>query len=198
MDIKLPEEKLGNDMVVALDSTGMKVSNRGEWMREKWKRRRGWIKVHIVVDAKSKKLLAMEITDERTGDGKMLKPLIEKVERNVGKGKIKQVTADGAYDSKENFEYLNNKGIEPAIKTRKNSSTKARGSPSRAKHVREMKELGYEGWRDKYRYGQRWIAESFFSGMKRTFGETTRAKSIEGMFQEVEMKFSFYNALISL
>jgi len=198
MDIKLPEEKLGNDMIVALDSTGMKVSNRGEWMREKWKRRRGWIKVHIVVDAKSKKLLAMEITDERTGDGKMLKPLIEKAEKNVGKGKIKRVSADGAYDSKENFEYLDGKGIEPAIKTRKNSSTKARGSPARARHVREMKELSYEGWRDKYRYGQRWMAESFFSGVKRTFGETTRAKSAEGMFQEVKMKFSFYNALIGL
>ena len=198
MDIKLPEEKLGNDMIVALDSTGMKVSNRGEWMREKWKRRRGWIKVHIVVDAKSKKLLAMEITDERTGDGKMLKPLIEKAEKNVGKGKIKRVSADGAYDSKENFEYLDGKGIEPAIKTRKNSSTKARGSPARARHVREMKELSYEGWRDKYRYGQRWMAEGFFSGIKRTFGETTRAKSVEGMFQEVKMKFSFYNALIGL
>lgn len=198
MDIELPKQELGDNVVIALDSTGMKVSNRGEWMREKWKRRRGWIKVHIVVDAKSKKLLAMEITDERTGDGKMLKPLVEKTEKNVGKEKIKRVSADGAYDSKENFDYLDGKGIEPAIKMRKNSSTRARGSPSRAKHVREMKELGYEGWKDKYRYGERWMAESFFSGVKRTFGETTRAKTIEGMFQEVEMKFSFYNALIGL
>jgi hypothetical protein len=64
-------------------------------------------------------------------------------------------------------------------------------------YAREVKEIGYEGWRDKYRYGQRWMTEAFFSGVKRTFGETTRAKSIEGMFQEVEMKFSFYDAFIS-
>jgi len=44
----------------------------------------------------------------------MPKPLMEKVERNVGKEKIRRVTADGAYDSKENFEYLNSKGIEAA------------------------------------------------------------------------------------
>jgi hypothetical protein len=44
----------------------MKVSNRGEWLREKWKTRKGWIKVHFVVDVKTKKLLALEITDERT------------------------------------------------------------------------------------------------------------------------------------
>jgi hypothetical protein len=30
--------------IVAIDATGMKVTNRGEWMREKWKKKRGWIK----------------------------------------------------------------------------------------------------------------------------------------------------------
>ena len=29
-------EKLGNDIVIALDSTGSKVSNRGDWIRHKW------------------------------------------------------------------------------------------------------------------------------------------------------------------
>ena len=42
---------------------------------------------------------------------------------------------------------------EPAIKIRSNSSTKSRDSPSRAKIVRELKELGYERCKDKYRYG---------------------------------------------
>jgi|GEM_PF-6595471 len=37
---------------------------------------------------------------------------------------MERVTADGAYDSKENFGYLNNKGIESAIKVRKNASTR--------------------------------------------------------------------------
>jgi len=38
-------------------------------------------------------------TNERR-DGKMPKPLMEIVERNVGKGKIRRVTADGTYDIK--------------------------------------------------------------------------------------------------
>lgn len=198
MDIEVPEQEIGDNIVVALDSTGMKVSNRGEWMREKWKVHRGWIKVHVAVDVKTKRLLAMEMTDERSGDGKMLRSLIEKAERNVGKGRIKEAKADGAYDSKENFEYLDGKGMKAVIRLRKNSSTRARGSPARARYVREMKELGYDGWRDRYRYGERWMVESFFSGVKRTFGENTRARNMESMFQEVKMKFLFYNALISL
>jgi hypothetical protein len=35
-------------VVIAIDSKGIKVTNRGEWMREKWRIYRGWIKVHLV------------------------------------------------------------------------------------------------------------------------------------------------------
>jgi len=66
LNIQLPKEGLGGDLIVAIDSTGMKVTNRGEWIRHKWKTSKGWIKVHIAVDVKTKKLLALEITDERT------------------------------------------------------------------------------------------------------------------------------------
>ncbi len=198
MDIELPLQEIGNDIIVALDSTGMKVSNRGEWIREKWKVRRGWIKVHVAVDVKTKKLLALEVTDERVGDGKMLKPLIKQAKRNSNGRKIKAVYGDGAYDSRDNFNFLDKEEIQPVIKTRKNSSTRARGSPSRAKMVKERKEIGYEGWRDKYKYGQRWAVETFFSGVKRMFGETSKARSIEGIFREVKLKFLLYNILLSL
>ena len=152
LNIQLPSD-LGGDLIVAIDSTGMKVTNRGEWIRHKWKTRKSWIKVHIAVDTRTKKLLALEITDERTGDGKMLKPLVEQVKDRGGK--ISRVYGDGGYDSKENFNYLAGNDIEPVIKTRKDASTQARGSPSRARMVREVRKLGYEGWRDKYKYGYR-------------------------------------------
>ena len=196
--IDIPLQELNDDIIVALDSTGMKVSSRGEWIRHKWKVKEGWIKVHVAIDVKTKKLLALEITDERIGDGKMLQPLIKQAKKNSNGKKIKAAYADGAYDSKDNFNFLYNERIEPIIKIRKNASTKARGSNARAEKVREMKEIGYEGWKDKYKYGNRWAAETFFSGVKRIFGETSRAKSVEGIFHEVKLKFLFYNILLSL
>ena len=42
------------DDVVGCDGTGIKVSNRGEWMRQKWKIRRGWIKVTMLGNKKGK------------------------------------------------------------------------------------------------------------------------------------------------
>jgi len=195
--VEIPFQELGDNIVVAVDSTGMKVSNRGEWIRHKWKVKKGWIKVHVAVDVKTKKLIALEITDERTGDGKMLKPLIKQAKKNV-KGKIKATYGDGAYDSRDNFNFLDKQGIEPIIKTRRNASTRSRGSIIRAEKVREKKKIGYEGWKDKYKYGNRWAAEAFFSGLKRIYGETTRAKTIAGIFQEVRLKVLLYNMMLNL
>lgn len=194
LDISLQD--ISDDVIVAVDATGMKVSSRGDWMRHKWKVHRGWIKVHIVVDIKTKKLLALYVTDERTGDGQLLPSLVEQAQRHTA-GPVKQVLGDGAYDSKTNFTYLHGHNIEAVIKTRKSSSTRARGSPARAAAVQERRTLGYNGWRDKYRYGQRWMAESYFSGVKRMFGETVRAHSQEAMFQEVMTKFILYDTLMT-
>ena len=103
LDIELPRN-LGEDVVVAVDSSGMKLTSRGERIRHKRKTYRGWIKVHIAVDVKRKRLLALEITDEKTGDGKMLKPLIEQMKDKDGE--VTMLYADGGYDSKENFNFL--------------------------------------------------------------------------------------------
>jgi pyrimidine operon attenuation protein/uracil phosphoribosyltransferase len=58
LDIKINERLLGNDddIVIALDSTGIKVANRGEWIRRKWHVRSGYLKIHVAVDIKNKKM----------------------------------------------------------------------------------------------------------------------------------------------
>jgi len=105
LDQRLVES--GEDLVIALDATGIKVANRGEWIRRRWGARRGYLKVHIAVDVKRKRIVALEVTDERTGDGRMLKPLVEGAST---KGRGTRVLADGAYDSKQNFHYLVGEG----------------------------------------------------------------------------------------
>ena len=76
------------------------------------------------MDIKAKKILAfLEVTDEKTHDGKVMIKLIDHILENKKNNKIKSVfLCDGSYDSKENFEYLQNKRIRlTAIKVRKNS-----------------------------------------------------------------------------
>jgi hypothetical protein len=59
----------------------------------------------------------------------MLESLIEQVKENTKGKKIRRAYGDGGYDSGKNFNYLSSNGVEPVIKTRRNSSTRARGSP---------------------------------------------------------------------
>jgi IS5 family transposase len=149
---------LGDDVVVAIDASGIKVTNRGDWIREQWNRkpRRGYLKIHIAVDTKTKQILAMEVTDERTGDIKMFKPLVE---RASGRTKVKMVLADSAYDSRGNFNFLEAKGIEPGIRIRRGASGKARGSRARRCAAREFLE-DERGWKRKVGYGRRWVVEA--------------------------------------
>ena len=185
LNIPIPD----NDLVVAVDSTGMKVTNRGDWMREvHGVERRGWIKVHIDVDVETRKPVAFEITDETVTDHEMVKPLLQDV-------KLKDSLMDGAYDKEGVFDFMKEKGVDmPGIKIRKNAIVKA-GS-SRAESVLEFMKYGYHSWKIVHGYGRRWAAESVFSAIKRIFGETVRATSKEGMIREVHRMFTFYTIIL--
>jgi hypothetical protein len=71
-----------DDIVIALDSTGIKVANRGEWIRHKWHVRRGYLKIHVAVNIKNKKIISLEVTSEEVHDGKMLKKLVDNASAN--------------------------------------------------------------------------------------------------------------------
>jgi hypothetical protein len=197
LGVKLGDEEersYGDDLIIAVDASGIKVSNRGDWMRHKWKVRRGYLKIHIAVDVKRKKILALKVTDEKTGDGGMLQPLVEEASR---KGKIAKAIGDGAYDTKRNFRYLDANGIEPIIKVRRNASSKAGGCVLRKLAAQEYLH-DPEAWKRKHGYGQRWMVESAFSSLKRTFGEYVSAKTMQNMANEIMLKASLYNLLIGL
>ncbi len=65
--------------ILALDASGLKQHNRGEWMRAKWKKRRGFVKMHILIDTETKKILALEVTDDSVGDSSMFGALLGQV-----------------------------------------------------------------------------------------------------------------------
>ena len=49
-------------------------------MREKWNvRKKGYLKIHIAVNMKSKKILSIKVTDEHVHDSKALPELVENI-----------------------------------------------------------------------------------------------------------------------
>jgi hypothetical protein len=193
LDIKI-NKRIGNDIVIVLDSTGIKVTNRGEWLPHKWNIRKGYLKIHVAVDIKKKKIVSLEVTTEEVHDGMMLKKLIENAAEN---NDVKRVIADGAYDNKENFRYLSDNGIEAAIKVRKNSSAD-KLTDSHPRNIVVPQQLkNFEKWKDSVSYGYRWIAETVFSSIKRMFGECVSARKYSNMVKEMMLKASLYNTFIT-
>jgi len=184
---------LDKDVTIAVDSSGIKVSNRGEWIHKKWKVKRGFIKIHIAVDTKTKQILAIEVTKEDVGDGRMLKRLVD---GSLSKAVLKGVVADGAYDSKSNFRMLAERGIDRLIRVRKNASFKGGGCMPRKFAV--VEQLGNANWRRERGYGYRWMVESAFSSIKRVFGEYICAVKWPNIVKELLLKASIYNLFIKM
>ena len=105
---------------------------------------------------------------------------------------------DGSYDSNKNFQLLSFKGINPAIKVRKNSRCKDANYYLRNKTVR-MQKNNLQKWKDNVSYGKRWIVETVFSCIKRMFGrEYVTAIRFENMIKEMVLKASLYNLFQSI
>jgi IS5 family transposase len=184
---------LANDdyFVIAIDSTGIKISNRGEWIRHKWNVKRGYLKIHVAVDIKRKRILSLKVTSEQVHDGKVLPELVDDITIKQNK-KVNTAIADGSYDSNNNFQLLSFKGIQPAIKVRKNSRCRKTNHYLRNKTVK-MQKTDLVKWKDSVCYGQRWIVETVFSCIKRMFGEYVTAIRFENMIKEIVLKASLYN-----
>lgn len=183
-------------MTVIADSSGLSVSNKGSYIEDKWKKeKRKYVKLHILADKKTGKIKGFRVTSEKTGDTKKFIPLVKEVSK---KRKVAKAYADAAYDARKNFNLLKEIGAEPAIKLKKNASTKALGSPLRRQEAIILDALGYDGWKEVRDYGKRWFVEIIFSAFKRVLGETLRSKKFFSQKAEASLKVMLYNRFMSI
>jgi len=195
LDLTFPVENnnIFFDDVVGCDGTGIKVSNRGEWMRQKWKIRRGWIKV-VTLANKRGKIIDVEVGIETMRENFAFRKMLKIHHESIG-----TAYGDGTYDTKANFELCRQLKINPVFKIRENASSNANGSMFRKEFVDEYKELGYKKWSKKNKYGNRWLCtEVIYSAVKRMEGEYVRATKKKNILHEAKMKFWIYNKIKGL
>ena len=132
----------------------------------------------------------MELTSEEVhDDGKMLKKLVDNASEN---NNVKGALGDGMYDSNKNFRFLSKNHIKPGIKTRSNSKIRPTNCHARNMSVTRQQTI-LKRWKRSVSYGQRWMAETVFSSIKRTFGEHVAARKFSNMAKEFILKASRYN-----
>lgn len=205
---KIQPKKSTEPLWLGVDSSGASVTNRGEWMRKIHRKGcidecKGFLKIHVGVDVRTKEVVAIEITREKVGDNTMLKPLLSQAIQNTGQN-IERLYGDGGYDTKENFEMCENLDIRPVIRIDDNANTgppppdfihRNRPEPARLRHAR-IQLADREKWKKENQYGLRWFTEGFFSVLKRRHGEYVMAHNFENMQQELVFKTQLYNQLL--
>lgn len=185
-------ETVEENLVVAIDGSGEKVSRRGEWIRHKWKVRKGWIKV--VIMASKNGTIDIRLGNENLDERKAARGMIRKNNK-----RIKKVLMDGLHDCRDTFNLCEEYGIETAIKIRKNANVRALGSPRRRQEVIIYKSMPHEEWVREKGYGMRWpLSEGYFSACKGIFRETVNATKKRNMYKEVRLKFWCYNKLLEI
>src|SRR4051794_7590989 len=93
-------------------------------MREKWNVRKGYLKIHIAVNVKTKEILSIKVTDEHAHDSKMLPELVNEIIESDSVTTIGKLFADGAYNGNEIFRNLGDNGILSCVKVRRNAIIK--------------------------------------------------------------------------
>ncbi len=142
----------------------------------------------------------MKVTDEHVHDSKALPELVENIiESDSVTAAIGKLFADGAYKGNDIFRYLAENGILPCIKVRKNARVRwKKGNILRNLSVLAQRN-DLQKWKDSIvSYGQIWIVETVFSYIKRMFGEYVYSVRLKNMIQEMILKASLYNKMISI
>jgi len=82
-------------MHLLVDSTGLKLCDKGEWLLEKHgtATRRSWRMLHLGVDAETGRIVASTLTRKDVDDASQAGPLLDQVA-----GPVASFTGDGAYD----------------------------------------------------------------------------------------------------
>lgn len=189
--IELGVAQLYPQAEVAVDASGLKVTNRGEY-RRRTRSQKGFLKIHLAVDIRSHEMLALEVTTEKVADGDKFFDLMEAVGR---KTHLTKTYGDGAYDRYLHYEYCRQKGISAVIRPR--LSAIVQEGTARGEVVQEFLD-DPSAWKRKHSYGQRWQVETVFSVWKRKFGEAVFSKAFPTMRREVILKATLLNFLMNL
>lgn len=196
-------------MDVAVDSTGLKLENDGEYRTTKYGKRKVWAKMHANINIETNEAINIIITEDNVGDSKKFKPLIEPLKEHID-----SVRADKGYDTSGDFRYCEKNGIKAIIPVRINASPSGRGA--RQKAIREQfdippthtrlnsfdkrkrRESRQKDWKEKAGYGFRWYVEGFYSRFKRILGEYVFSRKWKNIEKEIITKVNILNLFVTM
>ena len=171
----------------AVDSSGFSTSRFLRWFDQKYgvqRKESVWIKCHLMCGVRTNVVTAVTISD--SGDCPLLPSLTATTAQNFT---VREVSADKAYLSQKNLEFVDEMGAVPFIPYKVNSRGDSR--PGVWERMYCEFTLNRESWLKHYH--QRSNVESTFSMVKAKFGDAVRSKTDVAMKNEVLAKVLGHN-----
>jgi transposase len=188
---------------IVFDSTGLKVYGEGEWkVRQHGKsKRRTWRKLHIGMDPKTKEIIVCELTLNSQGDAETAVKLIRQVSKRV-----KNVYGDGAYDSFDFRQEIQNLKAHPLIPPPRNAvlhNTAEAHLEIRNEAILQINGLGGDEkarklWKQLKGYHKRSLAETTIYRIKQITGSHLRSRKLENQQIEARIKCLIINRMTKI
>lgn len=202
---------LTQGMELAFDSTGVNVYATSGWHQRKYGKKSlyhnkdQWKKIHIAMDLDTMQIMAFEYTDSCTN--------VDSLSQQIS-GKVKNVRADGAYDTYEFHKIIYEWGATPLIppaRTSKSQEERQAKNPclktveslkARDAIIQEIRQFddfdaGLDHWKESSGYHRRSLIESCMCRFKRTFGFHLQHKTNNARKNELITKINLLNLMAS-
>ena len=175
---------------MANDSSGLEERRRSQYYifrLHKKVRKREFRKLHLSSECRQpdKPIYSWELTSALRGDSPQLIPLLERIEGELG-----DVCADKAFASRDNAQYIEDRGGRPFLMPKDNATALAKGHPAWRRMVlyRKNHPESFEK-----RYHKRSNVEAANSSFKRRLGAYLRSRIWWNQRREVGLKVIAYN-----
>lgn len=192
--------RIAEPLHIVVDSSGAKVYGEGEWKvrQHGWCKHRTWRKFHLCLDERTKRIMAAEVTRNDVADSEMFEPLLTKIAKRIVK-----VSADGAYDKRCCYSFLNNAHIAAVIPPQKNARIWQHGNTKappliRDANLRRIRAVGIHQWKIVTAYHRRSIAENCVFRFKTIFSDRLSSRTFDNQRTEILLKCQILNKMADL
>jgi IS5 family transposase len=200
LEVVLPRRKKSEPLHLVVDSTGIKVYGEGQWKvrQHGYTKRRTWRKLHIGVDEATHEFVAAVVSTNDFKDSQLLEDLLEQIA-----DEIQQVSADGAYDSRNCYDLIRERAARAAIPPRDGAKIWQHGNTKAERHIRDenlraIRKKGRREWKRESGYHRRSLAETAVFRVKMIFGERVSARSFAGQAAQLLVRCATLNRMTHL
>ncbi len=183
----------------AVDSSGFRTNSFNQYCQEKHgtTKKNIWLKAHLLSGVKTNIVCSAEITKsygEGTGDISSFKPLVQR----LNNFDVQEITADGAYNSRESYNVVAEMGGQAYIPYSKNITATCH-TGNRGRLWRKMFHyFQYNKEEFMKHYHLRSNSETTFHMIKSKFNDTLKSKTYTAQVNELLFKILCHNIVVMI